>query len=636
MSKKLKVLFVEDTEADALRLLNELYRGDYNPVDSRVDTPNALKTALKEETWDIVISDFSMPAFTGLDALEIVKESELDLPFILVSGALSEENAVTSLRAGAHDFISKNNMARLLPAIDRELKEAEVRRAKRLAERKILEQAMLIDIAREAIIVCDLKEYIQFWNKGAEHMYGYTAEEMLGENVEKLQSTESRNLCEEIKKGVLERGEWRGESQNIGKDGSLIVVESHCTLIRDEDGNPKSILIINLDITDKKKTEENYFRAQRMESIGLLAGGIAHDMNNILSPIILSAELLKLKVKDEYSQNLLSRIDRNAQRSADLVKQVLTFARGVEDERILLQPRHLIKELVKIIKNTFPKSIDIEYKTERNLWTISGDSTQIHQVLLNLCVNARDAMPEGGTLTIEAENATLDENYASSFTEANAGSYVAITVTDTGTGISETDIEKIFDPFYTSKEVGKGTGLGLSTVETIVKNHGGFVDVESKLDAGTKFKIFLPASTSGEYTKEEVEHELPPGNGELILIVDDEAAIRQITGESLRTYGYKVLTASDGIETVALYARNMDDIRLVLIDLVMPIMDGPSTIHALARINPQVKVIAMSGQASVRYSEDAVELGAQKFLQKPYTLESLLNSIHDILHEKNV
>lgn len=374
------------------------------------------------------------------------------------------------------------------------------------------------------------------------------------------------------------------------------------------------------------------FRAQRLESIGTLASGIAHDLNNILTPILAVAQLLPLKFPDVYEQDnhLLEILENSAKRGADLVKQVLSFARGVEGKRMALQLKHLIREVVKILKETFPKSVEVYIDIAPDLWLVSGDGTQLHQVLMNLCVNARDAMLNGGTLSICAENLLIDENYARMHLEAKTGPYTVTTVSDTGVGIPREVLDRIFEPFFTTKEQGKGTGLGLSTVIGIVKSHGGFVNVYSEVGSGTSFKIYLPAVQEMEAQPAQ-EVEILAGQGELILVVDDEPAIRDITTTALETYNYKALTASDGIEAVAVYAEHREEISLVLTDMMMPEMDGITTIRTLQKINPQVKIIAVSGLVSNDKLSQAASFGVKTFLSKPYTARELLTTINLVL-----
>jgi nitrogen-specific signal transduction histidine kinase len=410
------------------------------------------------------------------------------------------------------------------------------------------------------------------------------------------------------------------------------VVESRWTLVRDDHGQPSSILVINTDITQRKSMEAQFLRAQRMESIGTLAGGIAHDLNNVLSPILMAIQMLQLKAQDDSSRKLLEVLKTNAERGGSMVRQVLSFARGVEGERVALQPKHLIKEIVKILRETLPKSIAINTRVPDDLWIISADATQIHQVLMNLCVNARDAMPEGGLIEISGENAFVDENYARMHLEAKPGRFTVITVADTGTGMAPAVLNRIFEPFFTTKDMTKGTGLGLSTVLTIVKSHGGFVNVYSEMGKGSQFAVYFPALEEKNSARISLpQTDLPVGNGELVLVVDDEEAIRQITRSTLETFGYKVLTASDGTEAVALYAEHRNEIAVVLIDMLMPYMDGAATIRALLKMNPEVKIIAASGLTAPHTVGEATLEGVKIFLGKPYTAEKVLKALAQVL-----
>jgi two-component system cell cycle sensor histidine kinase/response regulator CckA len=502
------------------------------------------------------------------------------------------------------------------------------------AEEQIREQAALLDQAQDAILVRDLDHNIRFWNKGAEKIYGWTAAEVTGKNVKDLLFKEPSVQFAEARKAVLADGEWQGEIRQTRRDGEEITVESRWTLVRDEKGQPNSILVINTDITEKKRMESQFLRAQRMESIGTLAGGIAHDLNNVLSPILMAIDMLQLKTTDEASKKWLDVLRTNAERGGNMVRQVLSFARGVEGERVALQPKHLIKEIVKILRETLPKSLEISFQIPNDLWIISADATQMHQVLMNLCVNARDAMPEGGSIAIKAENVFVDENYARMHLEAKPGRFVMISVADTGPGMTPEIQSRIFEPFFTTKEMTKGTGLGLSTALTIVKSHGGFINVYSELHKGSQFTLYLPAvDMPGAADAAALQTNLPLGHGELVLVVDDEESIREITRGTLETFGYKVLTASDGTEALALYADKKNEIAVVLTDMVMPFMDGSATIRALQRMDPKVRIIAASGLgAGQRAGEGALE-GVSVFLNKPYTAEKLLNTLAQVLKD---
>ncbi len=430
---------------------------------------------------------------------------------------------------------------------------------------------------------------------------------------------------ETIKTGIGQRAEYRF----ILKDGSIRFIESNGSVIKDEQGNIARVLVVSRDVTEQRQIEKQFMRMQRMESIGTLAGGIAHDLNNVLSPILLSINIISKQLKDEKSQKLLQMLEASALRGSELIKQVLSFARGVEGERSSVQIRHLIDEIGKIVKETFPKSISFQATISKTLPTICADATRLHQVLMNLCVNARDAMPNGGKLEIKADEILLDEQYVKMHLEAKKGLHVVITVTDQGMGIPPATMERIFEPFFTTKELGKGTGLGLSTVLAIVKSHDGFVNVYSEIGKGTTFKVYFPAQDEMQVNRLEERKALPHGKGELILIVDDEESIREITKTTLLAYGYEVITASDGTEAIAEYAMHSTKVALVITDMMMPFMDGTATIRAIQKLNPLMKFLAVSG---LKQEGDIVMQDTVEFLQKPYTSDKLLRTVDEILH----
>ena len=500
-------------------------------------------------------------------------------------------------------------------------------------EEKIAQQAALLDVTRDAIIVRDLDECIIFWNSGAAHLYGWQSEEVLGKSAAELFFKETPSKFDEAKKVLLEKGEWQGECTHLTKDGREIAVNSHWTLVKDQAGKPKSILVINTDITEQKRLQAQFLRSQRMESVGTLAGGIAHDLNNILTPILLSVEVLRNKVVGDSALKMLDVLESSAKRGAGIIKQILTFARGTQGEKTSLQPKYLVSEIEKMISDTFPRSIQITTKSVKHPWIIQGDPTQLYQVLMNLCVNARDAMPNGGVLNIETDNVVLDEHMTGIHLDAKSGSYVVISVSDAGMGIPASVIDKIFEPFFTTKEIGKGTGLGLSTVIGIVKSHGGFVTVYSEINKGTRFKVYLPATDTKESEGAmDDKVELPKGKGELVLVVDDEDAIRDIQKRTLEAHGYSVLTARDGTEAIVKYSSNQEMIEVVVTDMMMPYMDGVATIRAIRRLNPAVKFIGMSGLLEGTDYNKVVG-GDVIFLQKPYTTEKFLTTLNEVINQ---
>jgi signal transduction histidine kinase len=408
-----------------------------------------------------------------------------------------------------------------------------------------------------------------------------------------------------------------------------VLTISRWTLLRDSRQKPRNVLVVNSDITRQKQLEAQFLRSQRMESLGTLASGIAHDLNNVLAPILMSIQFLRDTVADEASRTMLATLETSAQRGADIIKQVLTFARGMEGERIALQPKYLLKEMAKIVQETFPKTITVRTEYPRDLWAVTGDATQLHQVLMNLCVNARDAMTGGGQLILSAENVTLDESFANMIHDAKPGPYLILCVADTGPGIAPAILDKIFDPFFTTKALGKGTGLGLATALGIVKSHGGFLQVKSEVGRGAQFRVYLPATFAEGTTAAPCEViSVPRGLGQLILVVEDELSVREVTRRTLENNGYRVLTASDGTEALALFVQHARDVNAVLTDMVMPFMDGAATIRALRRINATVPIIAASGMMSHRQEAEATGANVQAFLSKPFTAEQLLKCLH--------
>jgi len=536
---------------------------------------------------------------------------------------IARDGSVLHVESTWHEISFDGREAVLVLSIDRT--------AQQRAEERNREQAKLLNLASDAIIVRDLDQRLLFWNQGAERLYGWTTEEAEGAKTLDLFVTEKLQVMEaEVE--LLRKGVWSGQLTHKSKEGREVIVNSRWTLVRNEAGEPQSVLVIDTDITETKKLESQFLRAQRLESIGTLASGIAHDLNNILSPILMAVSILRRSLANPDDEKMLNIIESSAERGAGIVKQVLTFARGAEGERVLLQPKHLVSELSKIMAQTFPRNIDIQTNLPTDLWTVLGDATQLHQVLLNLCVNARDSMGnEGGTLTVAAENLAIDPHFASMNPGAQLGWHVALRVSDTGSGMSPETMDKIFDPFFTTKEVGKGTGLGLATVIGIVKGHGGFLTVQSEIGTGTTFSVFLPASRDAEVAKKEEEAAVADGNGELILVVDDEAPIREALVGTLGAHGYRAYTAEDGTDALALYFQRKGEISVVLTDLAMGQMDGIALVRALRKIDPGVRVIVSSGHFQKENMTILNGLGVKVLLEKPYTADKLLRAVRKVL-----
>ncbi len=507
------------------------------------------------------------------------------------------------------------------------------------AEAKIREQAALLDTANDAIYVCGLDGGVTYWNRGAERLYGWTRDEAIHQGIASMfpLDKDTRDSTEET---LLKEGGWSGERRHNTKEGISVVVHSRMTLVRDAGDRPLSVFVINTDVTEKKELEAQFLRGQRMESLGALASGIAHDLNNVLVPVVLGTQLLQDSVQSEEDIKTLTDMEVSARRGAEIVKQVLMFARGVESERLVIQPRHFIKEMEAIALKTFPKRIEIRTQVDANLWPILGDSTQLHQALMNLCINARDAMPEGGVLELGASNSNGQETTRAPFGRAQVwtahnsrpGPHVRLCVRDTGTGISPETLDKIFEPFFTTKAIGKGTGLGLSTVLGIVRSHGGFVRVVSNVGHGSSFELFFPAAPAAKVTaSSEVDVELLRGRGECILIVDDEQAVRDVAVRILGGFGYRAVAAPGGLEALQRFALERTSIDAVITDMAMPGMDGPALVKALREIEPKVRIMGMSGHGDNAGSDSKTPWELPVFVSKPFTVERLLLAVHELL-----
>ena len=507
----------------------------------------------------------------------------------------------------------------------------------RLAERdKLLrEQGRLLDASHDAIIVRDLDGRIRYWNDGAARLYGWSQEEAVGQRVGDLIYADPSDLV--AAQLVLEStGTFIGELQHVTRSGDRRVVLARWTAVRSEDGAEVSVMAINTDVTAARQMEEQFLRAQRLESIGTLAGGIAHDMNNVLAPIMLAVELLRDGVDDADHEAILNSVHSSALRGSKLIQQVLLFARGAEGQRVALAVDDLLESTAGIVNGTFPKSIEFRVGAADGARErmVLAEPTQLQQVLLNLCVNARDAVSDGGTITLDADIVEIDAQYAALTPDAVVGTYVAFRVEDDGDGMSAEVLDRCFEPFFTTKEHGHGTGLGLSTSLAIAKSHGGFMRAYSEVGRGTTFRLYLPLAT-GRATDGSgaASEQIVRGSGELILLVDDESAVLEVTAQTLRAFGYRVLTAVDGAEAVALFAQRHQEIDLVLTDMMMPVMDGPGTVQVVKRIRPDVPIVAASGLDTNGQTAKVVDLGVRHFLSKPYTAQHLLRVVRAALDE---
>ncbi|MCL5317938.1 MAG: PAS domain S-box protein [Thaumarchaeota archaeon] len=588
---------------------------------------------------------------------EVVRNEELIiqkadgtlLPILASSAPIYNANGEVVSSIAVFEDISKHKQAE--EALRKAHDELELRVRERTTELEKANEALqqseekyrtLIDNIQDGVFIIQDRK-VRFVNEVFAGLAGYTVEDVIGKDFWDFVAPEDRNV-------VVDRY-WRRVTGEDASGAHNVPREYEFHLIH-KNGTTRFLVNVNVgvvnyhgkmttigtlkNITEKKKLEAQLLRAQRMESIGRLAGGIAHDLNNLLTPTTISLHLLKENLTDEESKDLLNLLEKNTWRAADLMTKLLTFARGVEVDRKPLQVSHIICEIRKLIKETFPRNIEIRTRVRRDLWTTLGDSTQILQVIMNLCVNARDAMPNGGILTVTAENITINEDDLEVNPEAKPGQYVAITVSDTGTGIPDDVRDRMFEPFFTTKDQSKGSGLGLSISLGVVKSHNGFINVISEVGKGSEFKVHLPAFEATEEPKQSSrgrgaeQARLARGQGAVILIVEDEPSVLKITRMTLESQGYRTITATDGTKAIDAYSQNKDVVNAVLLDMMMPVMDGDATIKALRKINPRVKIIAVSGFAKKDRYEKSIE-DAQAFIMKPYTANELLKTINQVL-----
>lgn len=663
----INLLLIEDNTAEARFLIELLKSSVLNQfVVTHVQRLGDAMAQIQHHPA-VILLDLSLPDSQGLASLDSLMQAAPATPIVVLTNTNDENLALEAVRHGAQDYLLKRQVTEdtlvrsLRYAIERKQAAEALREANEILELRVQERTRDLETANQLLTAeirhrqnmqarlelaqkvggigtfeWNIQTHEVSWSTELEALYGVAPGSFDGcydAWLQRLHPEDQQRIAAELEHSIKTGTATDTEFRVIDDQGKTRWMIAKGRIFNDVTGTPHRMLGIHIDITDKKQLETQFLRSQRLESLGTLASGIAHDLNNILTPILTVAQLLPLRLPalDERSLHLLKILEDGAHRGSDLVKQILSFGRGIEGKRLSLQPKHLLLEIENILHQSFPKSIEIRKDFPADLWTISADTTQLHQVLMNLCVNARDAMPQGGILEITATNYCIDAQSARQHWGAEAGSYVMIQVSDTGMGIPPDLQDRIFDPFFTTKEVGKGTGLGLSAVIGIVKSHGGVVDVQSESGHGSKFKVLLPASQS---TPNHADDDLAPlsGQQELILVVDDETAIREATKTTLENYNYQVLTARDGMEAIAIMAEHCDHIHGVLMDVMMPAMDGYATIPLLRRFNPNLYAVAMSGFNGQQSLEQMKHSGFQDFLAKPFTTGELLSCLHPVGH----
>ena len=614
----------------------ELERGGYDVIWERVQTADAMKAALQQSAWDLVLSDFAMPAFSGPAALDLLKESGNDFPFVIISGTIGEENAVAALKAGAHDFLIKNRLSRLIPAIERELADVAARRERKHALEALRQSEAqyrsLIDRAVFGIYQSSGDGRFLSVNPALVSMLRYESDaELLAVNLNEIYVDPSvrhallRRLLRQ-RQIVGEELVWRT------KAGSPIRVRWSASFIDVPDSGLPIYEVFVEDITERAKLEDQLRQSQKMEAVGQLAGGVAHDFNNLLTAILSYADFTLEQLEGTHpARPDIEEIRTASESAASLTRQLLAFSRRQVVQPQVLDLNTVVVRTESLLRRVIGEHIDLTSRLTAALGRVSADPGQIEQILMNLCVNARDAMPSGGTLTIETANVALDDASVNVHRGASAGPHTMLAVSDTGVGMDEATQARIFEPFFTTKERGQGTGLGLATVYGIVKQNDGSIWVYSELGRGTTFKIYLPQVAE--------EQERPPApvapadlhGTETILVAEDQRGIREIVRAALTRYGYTVLMADRGEEALRIVHDHQGPINLLLTDVVMPGMSGRELVTRVRNIHSDIKVLFTSG-----YTDDAIvrhgvlEPGAA-FLEKPFRPQMLVKKVREVL-----
>ncbi|MBI2511736.1 MAG: response regulator [Opitutae bacterium] len=629
----MKILHLDDNPHDqelvAVLLNAECPECEIVPAATR---PEFL-TGLASGRVDVVLSDYTMPGFDGLEALALTHQHAPDVPFVFFSGSIGEDQAIAAVRAGAADYVIKDRHRRLPTALRRAVLDARERRRLRETENSL--RAMheryqrFIETARDAIFSLSSNGVITTLNPAFETITGWPRGEWVGQSFIRL-----------VDPLDTERAKRRFGDILAGDDPGVFMLrlrtargaaDVEFTLSRGQTADGALELMgIGRDVTETRRLQEQFLRAQRMENLGLLAAGIAHDFNNILTPMLMVSQLLREQSPPE-SRRLLDTLEHSAARGASLVKQILSFAQGGGDELRVVQLKHVARDIIAMVEETFPRNVRLEQSVPSDLWPVRANVTQIHQVLLNLCVNARDAMPHGGALSLRLENRSLDAGTAARIPGGRPGAFLRLEIGDTGSGIAPDVLPHIWEPFFTTKEAGRGTGLGLSTVRGILARHEGFCDVTSTLGRGTKFSLYLPAEPTSDTDAPSTESTaLPRANGELVLVVEDEPEVRTLVQRVLQQQGYRVVAAENGAEA----RRWLDDppfaheLRVIVTDMIMPRIGGRELVEHVRQRLPHVRILVMSGFSSGGKNHEAI---GDAFLLKPFRHDALLRQVHALL-----
>ncbi len=637
MEPMLRILHLEDDPIDRELVETTLAAEGFAFEVKRVETREEYLEALESGTFDLILADFKLPSFDGLTALEIAKKRCPLAPFIIVSGTLGEEPAIETLKSGATDYVLKDKMARLGPAVKRAMREVAERevldrleKERRNTLRRLDLQARYMPLAN---IFLDKDFRVIGWNPAAESIFGWNHEEAIGKSLYGLVFPPGSGYgVEELRRNVLKDTEViQVQCKNVGKAGKVTTCDWFVTTLREKGGAEVEFLAMAHDVSEKHILEKQLQAAQRMESLGTLAGGVAHDFNNMLTGILGFTEILRSRLAGVPAVlEDLDEIRQSAEKASMLTKQLLALSRRQAVELTNIDLNSVVSDMGKLLRKVIGEQVEISVRLSENLPVVRADRGQIEQILMNLCINSRDAMPGGGRLMIETGEAIWGDECRNRHPYASPGRYSMVAVSDTGTGMDEKVRERVFEPFFTTKAPDKGTGLGLSVVYGIVKQHNGFINLYSEPGKGTTFKVYFQAVDASPDSMPAVSRDPVRGGTETILVAEDEVSIRALIERVLSEYGYKVLTACDGEEAVETYRRH-EGIALSILDMVMPKKGGTEAFRAMTGKNPGMKVIFMSGYSPEAVRESFSLEPKAPFLPKPFGPLALLRKVREVL-----
>ncbi len=651
MGTPINVLIVDDSEDDAFLLLREFRRGDYEPKHIRVDTAPMLKGTLEMSKWDIVLSDYSMPQFSAHEALSMLQESGMDIPFIVISGGIDEKTAVDLMKAGAQDYLYKDNLARLIPIVIRELKESEIRQERKQAKEALQQSQEMLQL-----VIDNIPEHV-FWKNRNSVYLGCNKNFLEATGLEKPEDIigktdydlpwkqKESDFYRECDRRIIETGipEFHIIESLHNTEGQYVWLDTNKVPLRDSDGDIIGILGTFEDITERKlaaekntQLEQQLHQSQKMEAIGRLAGGIAHDFNNLLTVIIGYSKMAMRSIDEESDAwKKIDEINNAGERAAALTRQLLAFSRKQIIKPQIINLNAIVADMKKMIGRLIGENVKLTTNLHSDLGNIKADQGQIEQIILNLTINARDAMPEGGNVTVLTSTVTMNEETDISQFKLPPGNYAKLSVIDTGCGMDEDTQSQIFEPFFTTKDVNKGTGLGLSTVYGIVQQNKGAIAVESTVGEGTVFQIYFPLTAESPPVKDSkpLLPEMLKGK-EKILLVEDEEKVRELMCELLRSNGYDVITANNGQEGLNIFEHNQDSIDLVITDVIMPKMDGKEMADRMRQQRPNLNMVYISGYTEDTISRHGMLDSNAELIKKPFDPDQFVKKIREILDER--